>query len=213
MQNYSEKLLYQIRGAFALPILTVHNIFKVNDLSQALAELNLENQSLRAELLARSLDMPKIKANLFVAKVSASYPYNNKSAITIAGGAGDGLAPDMPVLAAPGIFLGQITKVGKNWSEVRTVFDNSWELPVRVGLSGTAGLLRGGASLVVGLIDKIKIVANGDAVYTATKDIPYGLKIGDVKMVRDNTGTAFKEADVLAPYSLGELYQVFVILD
>lgn len=213
MQGYSDRLLYQIRSAFALPILTVFNIFKTNDLSKALGDLNLENQSLRAELLASSIGAPKVKSNLFSAKVSASYPYNNKSALTIAGGASDGLRPGMPVLAAPGIFLGQITKVGKNWSEVRTIFDNSWELPVRVGPNATGALLKGGASLIAGFIDKIKIVNIGDAIYTAAKGIPYGLKVGEVKLVRENTGTAFKEADVLAPYSLGDLYQVFVVLE
>ena len=63
------------------------------------------------------------------------------------------------------------------------------------------------------MLDKNRHVGVGDLVYLAKTGLPYGLKIGTVRAVDGLAGTAFNEADVVPPYSLGDLIDVFIIAE
>jgi cell shape-determining protein MreC len=203
-------IIDKFRDAFALPILTIRNFFSVNDFAKNLSSLALENQSLRAELWMAKISAPEPSGKLIRAKVHASYPFNNKSALTLARGSQDGIKKDMAVLASPGIYLGTVSYVEKNWSEVRTVFDSEYQTPVRISERGVAALLRGGANLSASMIDKTKILKVGEAVYLAQKGLPYGLKIGEIRNLREGSGGVFQEADILPPYTINDLEEVFI---
>ncbi len=207
----TNSLVGQVKSAFALPFLFVKGAFLRLDIAKELSDTHLENQSLRAELLARKNDFPRHDAPLIAAKVYALYPLNDKSVVTIVGGASMGIREGAAVLAAKGIFLGQVVRVGNDWSEVRTVFDPTHDIPVRIGSSAVNGLLRGGASPVVTLIARVKPIVVGDPVYATSRDLPYGLVVGSVSEVRENPGAAFVEASLVLPYSLHDLSTVFVM--
>lgn len=206
-------VLAALRGVFALPVLLIKNMAGAFDEVAILQKANLENQSLRAEILRLTLGATKPEGKLIRVKVHASYPFNNKNSFTIALGGSDGVREGAVVLASPGIYLGRVSVLAPHWSEVRTVFDGSRETPVRVGTKGVAALLRGGTSLYASMIDKTKDVAIGDKVYTALRDAPYGLLIGEVRSLRDGAGGVFKEADIATPYILGDLSEVFIYVD
>ena len=202
----------ELTSAFAAPFLLAKNISLYGSLSNNLIKLELENQNLNAKLLALSIKSPRDEGHLMRAKIFAAYPFNDKRNITLAAGADDGIEIGDAVLAASRIFFGQITAVGKNWSEARTVFDGTREIAVRIGARGVPALLKGGAAVSVQMIDRSKGVAAGDAVYTASRDLPYGLKIGEVSDVRGGSGGAFGEADVRLPYSFVDLDEVLVMI-
>jgi len=63
------------------------------------------------------------------------------------------------------------------------------------------------------MIDKTKNPAIGDKVYLASRDLPYGLVVGEIRSIRDGEGGVFKEADVAPPYALGDLSEVLVYVE
>ncbi|MBI2406233.1 MAG: rod shape-determining protein MreC [Candidatus Harrisonbacteria bacterium] len=205
-------LLSNIRAAFALPFLFVKDIALHADVVKALRATALENQSLRAELLEKSLGITRAPHGLLPAKVYALYPFNNKSSVTLALGARAGIVSGATVVAAKGVVFGQVIAVGDDWSEVRTMFDPAHELPVRIGAAGVSGLLRGGAAPTITLIAKGKPVAPGDLVYTASKEYPYGLLIGTLGELRQNPGAAFSDAPLVLPYTLGDIETAHVMI-
>lgn len=204
----SNTVISSVREAFALPILTIRNLFRVNDFAKTLSSLELENQSLRAELAAVKFAIPFYDDKFMRARVHVFYPFNNKSVFTIAAGRSDGVKEGMAVLASPGVYVGVISLALDNWSEVRTIYDASIETPVRIGDNGVAALLRGGSGLTATMIDKAKKISVGDEIYLAQKGFPYGLKIGDIVAMRDQS--VFKEADVVTPYALTDLSEVLI---
>lgn len=200
----------EIRSAFATPYLLVKSGFLRLNIARELRSLARENQSLRAELFAAKEDFPGSDAPLIAAKVYALYPLNNKSILTLAAGKNFGIREGAAVLVAKNIVLGKIVNAGDDWSEVRTVFDPNHDIPVRIGKSGTSGLLKGGAALMVTLIAKGKNVTVGDAVYAVSKELPYGLTVGTIAEIHENPGAAFFDATLAVPYTMNDLTTVFV---
>ncbi len=206
-------LFGQLEQALALPFLVIKDLTLSRSLIGNIVKLELENQDLRAQAMASALGIKGRSGGLIPAKIFASYPFNDKSSITIAVGKNDGVKVGAAVLASPHILLGQVSNVGSDWSEVRTLFDVSHAMPVRIGERGVPALLSGGAGITLGMIDKSRVVRVDDNVYAAVRGIPYGLKIGTLGAIREPNGAAFKEADVILPYSLGEFEQVLVLLN
>lgn len=206
----SESFPSQFRSALYLPALAVKNILGNSSLASRVAKLELENKGLRSQKDMLSKGISFSKTNAIIAKVHASYPFNNKNAITIAAGKSVGVEPGDAVFVSDGIFLGTVSRADDSWSEVSTVFDINRKLPVRIGGRGVPALLTGGNTIKVSMIDKSKEVAEGEAVYTASRDLPYGVTIGSLKNIRDNSVGAFKEADVEPPYSILDLSEVYV---
>jgi cell shape-determining protein MreC len=201
----------ELRNAFSLPFLFVWRMVKSHDFALQIRDLELQNQSLRSELQMARLNLIPDAGTSLRAKIFATYPFNDRHAIFISKGTEHGVKTGAAALAAPGIFLGEVVRAEKTWSEIRTVFDGSRELPVRVGSAGAPGLLRGGSSVSVGMLDKSKKIALGDAVMLAKIGLPYGLKIGSVREIRAASGTVFNEAELALPYVLSELTEVLVI--
>lgn len=203
--------LGQLQQALSLPFLVVKDIVLSHSLVENLSKLQLENQDLRAKALVLRLGAKNYSGKLIPAKIFATYPFNDKGSITIALGKNDGIQLGAVILATPNIFLGQVSSIGPDWSEVRTVFDATHNIAVRVGARGVPALLSGGSGATLGMIDKSRPVYMGDDIYVAARGIPYGLEIGTLGEIRELGGGAFKEADVVLPYSLGDLDQVLVL--
>lgn len=175
--------------------------------------LKLENENLKAEIFAlkQKYNIQNDNSDLLPAKVHSSYPFNEKNILSINKGSKDGVKMAMPVVVASNILLGKVEDVFDNYSLVKTIFSSDWQLPVRIGEDGIEALLNGGSNPKVNMIIKDKKVTNGQIVFAASKDFPYGIKIGELQNVKQGVATGiFSEADVKVPYSINDITEVWL---
>lgn len=175
--------------------------------------LRKENAVLRAELeklLLLKEQVVHFKPETISAAVYSTYPFNSKNFITIGAGKLDGVKTAMAV-TSDGMLVGIVEEVFKNTSVVKTIFDPSFEMPVRIGERGVKALLKGGANPEIVFIQRGSNVRNGDGVYSTSADIPYGLAIGEVKNIQKKEGEAWESASLLVVYSIDKLNAVSII--
>jgi len=172
-----------------------------------------ENTALRAELeklLYIKDAVTHFKPEFLGAAVYSQYPFSSKNEIAVGVGSANGVRIGMPVIAGD-ILFGVIRNIYPNYSVAVTVFDNSFEIPVKIGDSGVDGLFMGGAVPKVTLIPHEAKIATGDAVYSASADTPYGLPLGSISGINEDKGGAWKAADLMVPYNISNLRAVSVI--
>ena len=201
----------QFKSAFAMPVLLFKNMMLSANLVDSLTRVNLENQSLRANITRLSLGLKPYDKNYIVAKIYSSYPFNDKSLIVLSKGSTNGVKVGDVVLANRNIFLGRVTSIGDSWSEVRTIFDLSKNIPVRIGTRGVPALLVGGATPFISMIDKSSEIRIQDPVYLASRDLPYGLVVGEIGDISEPNVGSFKNANLLLPYSLSSLEEALIV--
>ena len=211
-KNY---ISYRFNSVFNPVFASIQNIFNGSVSRDEFSNLILENERLKAQLLVLSKsprehyeDDKEYRA----AKVYSTYPFNNKGLMAINAGLKDGMTEFMPVTIGGYILIGQIMKAESGYSVVRTVFDNGWQLPVKVGDDNVDALLVGGREVKLTLIVRDKKIEPDDTIYAASKDFPYGLTIGSVKEIQDEAGSAFKSATVSLPYELSKVIEVDVLI-
>ncbi len=174
-------------------------------LRQQVAELQKENENLRAQIFDQSITQTS------TIKVYSSYPFNNNQYIVLAAGSNQGLKVGDVVTYGTNLLVGQLTSVSPNESVAETIFNPNWEMAVRIGTQQVNALFRGGIELKVTLIPKSLPVNNGDLAVTASQGFPYGLEVGSVQSVTDDVGTPYKEATLQAPFKLEDLRDVSII--
>jgi cell shape-determining protein MreC len=179
-------------------------------------KLSLENESLKAELYsAQNLNNKQEKAgewSYLHANIFSTYPFNDQDIISINSGTLNGIAVNEAVAAAPSVLLGQIISANNRTSVVRTIFDKNFIAAVKIGDNKINALLKGGASPTLEMIDKNSDIKNGDIVYNADKNFPYGFKLGEVKIINaNNTSGPFKEALLNVKYNPAFLNEVLVV--
>jgi cell shape-determining protein MreC len=180
-----------------------------------LGELQRENQSLRAQL-AEAVSRPTLvqdrRSSYLRVPVYSNYPLNNTSRIVIAAGSAAGITEGMSVVLEPGVFIGEVVSTALHYSEVRTLRDLGWELPVKIGPANVDSLLVGGHEPRLTLISRKKPAEAGLEVRLASKKHPYGLLVGTVGSLEPSDNNLFEEASVVAPYIFGEVDQVYVVM-
>lgn len=194
------------------PISFVRGIF--GGTGSDLAALERENERLRAEILKLKSDPARLEAGPYAAvaaKVFSAYPFNNHSLLAVNAGSRQGVRVFSPVVVGEQFLFGQVIEVSERQSIVRTVFDPDWKLPVRVGEKGRDALFSGGRVPRLELIPKEQEVAAGDVVFSAGRDIPYGLMLGTVSGLKESSDSAFKEAEVELPFSLPAVREVNIL--
>lgn len=182
-------------------------VFVPNDtLRDRINELERENRDLQNKLLIQQ-DEPEAAK---LANVYSSYPFNQRSEITIDMGRNDGVSVGAAVTYGETVFIGSIIEAREAVSTVRTIFDPSFEIPVRVGDAEINGLFHGGNTVYVDLLPRDAEIKVGDTVITACSSIPYGMEIGRVSEIVEVVGEPFKKAFIEPPIRLGELRDVQV---
>lgn len=165
----------------------------------------------------QSFDKPELiegaKRKVLIAQVYSTYPFSNKNLLSINAGASDGVSVGSVVTVDGNMLLGQVIEVSKSQSIVQTIFDKTWSLPVRIGISRYDGLLVGGQNPRITLIDKIKQIDQGDKVVAAKKEFPYGMEIGSIGSVRGDSAHSFIEADLELPYLPNDIKEVAILLN
>lgn len=181
--------------------------------SEKLHQLTLANESLKAQLTELQLKLREqlTEKEYFLAKIYSSYPFNNKHSFTIAAGKSDDIKENMIVLAEKNIFLGTIDKVFENYSEVKSIFSPDLQLPVKIGEKGVDGLFIGGPDPKITMIIGEEKISPEDVVYTANKELVYGLIIGKIKKSKIGASNFFQEASLIMPYDFNRLLEVLIL--
>jgi rod shape-determining protein MreC len=169
--------------------------------------LKRENEELRAQIQKSQIS----NNDYLLIKVFSTYPFNIKNQITINAGEKQGIKKSAAVILKQDILVGQVVEVFENYSVVRTIFDPDWQLPVRIGKDEINALFQGGTEPKVNLIDKEKPLQVGDVVYSASKEFPYGLKIGEISEIKETSAGVFKEAILKMPFNVNELREINII--
>jgi cell shape-determining protein MreC len=199
--------------AFQAPVVFIQSIFNRVALSRQIQTLQLENQSLRAqlvELLQRPQFVEEGKELYVSASVYSYYPLNVSDELLINAGSEQGIKEGLAVYADKGILLGQVIKVYDKQSVVKTILTPDWEIPVKLGANKVDALYVGGHSPKLTLISKKKVVLGGETVMSASKDLPFGIELGQVGELRETTEGVFREADITIPYQMSDIETVLV---
>jgi len=210
------KFTANLAAAVSFPATLVKSIWYRATLFDRLNALELENRNLRAQLFSLQ-DAPKnvVFGNTHYAraKVYSTYPFNTKNLLAINAGSDAGIAPLSAVTVDTHLFLGTIMDVAKEQSVVKTIFDERVRLGVKIGDEGIPALLQGGKTPRLTLIAKDAVIEDGARVYTASREVPFGMEVGTIVNVHGQAADAFKEADLEIPYDIHKLNEVFVRLD
>ncbi len=208
-------LIWGVFAGFQVNILSYFGriFFSANDLKEENLTLRLENETLKAQLALGAPEKETWLKGLEYrpAMVFSTYPFNNQRTLAIALGSEDGVAKSMPVAAAPGILLGQVTEVFPKYSLVKTIFDPDFKIPVRIGAAATDALLEGGNQPMITLINKNTLALSGDFVYSAGVQFPYRMQIGILGTVSGVQDNFFKKAELRTDYNINELKKVYVV--
>lgn len=202
-----------LESAISFPGTLIKGIWHRASFARQLSSLAVENQNLRAQLfeLREQAGIATFGKERYVrAKVYSTYPLNTKHLLAINAGSADGLAAGMPVTVDTHLFLGTITEVFSDQSVVRTVFDEGVRLAVKIGDQGIEALLLGGKTPRLTLISNHANIQDGERVYTASRDLPFGIVLGTVAKIRARVEGAFQEADLEMPYDMRGLQEVFI---
>ena len=173
-------------------------------------ELIKQNEDLKNELYNQQHAIIPNEGQVIDTKVFSLYPFNTKNRLFLDKGLDTGLAVGNAVLFSDRVLIGQITAVTKHTSEAATIFDGGLTIPVRIGSGEVNGLLQGGVSPRITLIDKTKKIQVGDIIVSASKDMPYGLTIGTIRESHEDSLGAFLEATIDTPYTINDLRTVKV---
>lgn len=174
------------------------------NLKEKINELEAENEALKAQISQAAF------ASTDKVKVYSSYPFNSRKDISVAGGKDRGFEKGDVVTVGNKILIGQIVEVFSSSSVAKTIYDPEWEIAVRVGEKEIDGLLKGGLNPQVDLIKNGAEIKEGDMVFSASSDLPYGLEIGKIKSLKETPGAPFLKAEVELEVYLNELRNVSV---
>ena len=144
---------------------------------------------------------------------------NWASSFTISKGSDSGLEVGDCVVTEYGALVGQITELGTNWANVRTVIDIDTSVGVLVGEAGNAAMVVGDYTLMQEGMVKLTYLTegtlplNGDVVLTSGKGgvFPSGLLVGYIYSVNTEAGGQTPYAVIEPACDLNSLSQVFVI--
>ena len=210
-----------VKGGFST-LFTIKNLASDNaSLSQKIDQLAFENARLKSaqqenQGLRKALNYKQISNfNLLPVEVLNSDPTGFTQVLVIDKGSGQGVDINQPVVVAPGLLVGKITKLYPNSSEVTLITDPSIVINAEVVDSGARGLVRGehGLGLSLDLVTQNELIKTGDEVITSglSDDFPRGLLIGDVSGIRSSATDLFQKAFISSAADLRSLRFLFVI--
>ncbi|KKU15160.1 hypothetical protein A3A20_01165 [Candidatus Wolfebacteria bacterium RIFCSPLOWO2_01_FULL_45_19] len=179
--------------------------------SEELETLRAENTVLKSRLALEENYIPNETEGFISVRVYSSYPFNTRNELIIQGGTADGIKEVAPVVTREKVLVGFVSRVSEKTSSVRTIFDQDFEISVRIGAEEIDAFLRGGNHPLLTMIGKDENIFEGAPVVLADSRFPYGLSIGLVGEVFDTPAESFKSASIEIPYSLNKLRVIYVI--
>ena len=213
--SWKNSLSYSVNKAF-FSLKFVGSFLKADGLETENQELRVQNEALKTELLKAGFKGQSGWLGAYqyqTARVYSTYPFNFRHLLTIDRGVDSDFTINMPVLIKGGLLLGQIQQISAKYSVIKTIFDPSWEMPVKIGVSGVDGLLTGGPSPNISLIDKKRNLQVGDSVYSSGVGFSYGTAVGSVGKLFPSEGELVKKAELALPYQRDSFSEVSVVLN
>lgn len=170
-----------------------------------------ENDELRALLGFTQ----KQKPAPVIARVTARTPEAGTHTILLDRGTDDGVAVDMPVVAAGGVLVGKIFKADRTSSIALLLTDTRSRVGAEVqNAAQTQGLVQGerGLSLEMQLIPQNEEVKAADLIVTSGIEplMPKGLVIGRVTEIQTQEKNPFKTAVVTSPVAYDRISVVAI---
>lgn len=175
--------------------------------------LAAENDALQAQLATLQTvasQLPTSMPDAIRAMVYSRYPMDFRNELLVNTGANAGVTPGDAV-TFQGMLIGQVRTVFPEESVVQTIFDDTLKMPVRIGTTGTDGLLQGGSDPSVGSIANTAAITAGDIVYSAAPGIPYGLPVATVTATSTSPDSLFEQATLDLPYDVNDIETVLIM--
>ena len=182
----------------------------LSDEVSRLREARLENLRLRGMLEMK----PHNEFKVLPAEVVGKSLHLLRNTLTINAGEADGVKADMPIISEKGL-VGKIIVVSGHYAVVQMVINKDFRSSAKVQRSRVDGIVTwdGGDVLHLRNVAKKQDVKTGDVVTTSeySNIFPADIKIGVVSNVTEQTGTLFKDIDILPSVDFASLEEVFVI--
>lgn len=203
-------------------LFSIRGLQKENaDLRQKVALLETENASLLTQLkdhgeLEKALNLkPRTNYNLTGARIVSADPTSLNQTLFIDRGESSGMVVDQAVVDSAGAYVGRVTRVLNNTSEVTLISDVRSRIPAEVPQTGARGVLQGEHALSVSLAEVPQgqeLPAGARIVTTGyTPGVPAGLLVGYVDKIYSRGGDLFQTSTVKPAADLRRLRVVFVI--
>jgi cell shape-determining protein MreC len=142
--------------------------------------------------------------------VYSIYPFNLKNEVSINIGSESKVRLGGAATTMDGVLVGKIISVSDKSSIIKTIFDATFELPVYIGKTSVPALLKGGPNPKITLIPKSSIVDAGSLIYSASKDFPYGLVLGEIGPIKVSGTSVFYEGELRLSYNLSDLRVLYL---
>ncbi len=183
----------------------VSGVSELDLLREKNKQLEVENMRLKS---VAAISLSEEKHNSIKAKVFSSYPFSDRSQVTINIGSGNGVK-EGDIVVSDNLLVGRVVKVFKNTSSVQTIFDRTFKLPVRIGKNEIDALYVGGLEPSLQMIDTKDALPCCELVVSAAADYPYGLGLGKTKSMN---GELLKTAGIESILDLKTLRDVSVVI-
>ena len=192
-----------------------------NDLKHRITLLESENAQLKSSVSEISFYEEALNLkqrtgwSLTGARVVSADPTSFNQTLVIDRGESAGLVEGQAVVDAAGAYVGRLTRVLRNTSEVTLMSDTTNRMPSEVADSGARGIIAGQHGLSIALIEvpQGQQLPQGGRIITTgfTPGVPSGLLVGFVDSLRSKPSDLFQEANVRPAADLRKLRIIFVI--
>ncbi len=189
--------------------------YEVNQLAFENARLKSsqdENRALRQALNFKQ----QSSLNILPVETLTLDPTGFSQVIVIDKGTDDNIKINQPIIAAPGVLIGKVTKIYPDSSEVTLITDPNIVVNAEVVDSGARGLIKGehGLGLSLDLVTQNELIKTDDKVITSglSDDFPRGLLIGNIRAIRSSPTDLFQKAFVSPSANLRNIKFLFAVL-
>ncbi len=203
-------------------IFSIRNIYEENEkLKQELRKLTIENIKLK-ELedenkklkVALNFDLDN-KYNKIAAVVVSRVPFFSDDILIINKGSKDGIIKDEIVINYSGELVGTISRVDKDFSEVRILTDRSFSMVAKIQNADINGVLKGVfGSLIMDLILPDKKINPGDVVLATglEKNLFGEIPVGTIEKIISSPAESVQKAKIKPFVDLANIDYVFVLV-
>lgn len=210
----------------------VSGIFSYKDIQKENEELQKENEDLKQQLAAMTLSANELKELKQLSKllnykgidgeddivscdVISMDGTNWMNIFTIDCGSESGIEEGDVVICGSGL-VGRIQSVGKGWSKVVSLIDESYKVTFKVsGNLQLIGVIEGCSDGILSgfMLDDKADVSEGDKLVTSGMGVyPAGIEIGKVVKVRYDSNAQLQRVDVKPSVDFESLQKVTVVL-
>lgn len=203
-----------------LPSLELRNIIKLSSnwvlerasLQDRVSQLEVNNQSMKAELQRAGIPVPVQRASYLTARITLRYPEEWWRELRIDRGRKDGVREGSAVVSE-GYLIGRVTRLGDNYSWVELITSSTFLIAAAVDETRDLGVVNGDdkGNLKLLYVPEDRRLRNGMKISTSlmSEQVPPGIAIGTI-IGADSAKEGFLPMRVQAGAHITQLYNVEV---